>query len=57
MIDNDLNFDNGYEKAKGTSGPQRRSEELDHEARRRLEQRLEASRITKQTQDYNYDLD
>ncbi len=57
MMDNNLNTDNGYEDAEGASGPQRRDEELDHEARRRLEQRLEASWINRQTQDYNYDLD
>jgi hypothetical protein len=57
MIDDDTNFDNDHEEAKVSSGSQRRREELDHEARRRLEQRLEVSWIHKQTQDYDFDLD
>ena len=31
--------------------------EADHEARRRLEKKLEEARIKKQTQDYDFDFD
>jgi len=57
MIDDGTNFDNNHEEAKVSSGSQRRKEELDHEARRRLERRLEATWIHRQTQDYDFDLD
>lgn len=35
----------------------KRQAEADHEARRRLEKKLEEARLKKQTQDYDFDFD
>ena len=57
MSDHDLYLDSEQPGEKPPRESQRLQNERDYEARRRLEERLEASRIRKQTQDYDFDLD
>lgn len=53
----DLYPDSEQSGDKSLRDSQKSQDESDYKARRRLEERLEASRIKKQTQDYDFDLD
>ena len=57
MSDDDLYLDSEYTGEKASPGLQKHQKGSNYDARRRLEERLEASRIQKQTQDYDFDLD
>lgn len=57
MSEKDLYLDSDQPGEKASQIPQKSQGESDYAARRRLEERLEASRIRKQTQDYDFDLD
>ena len=58
MIDLDnLDFDSNVDGAEANSFSQKHQTVFNIDARRHLEERLEASRLQKQTQDYDFDLD
>ena len=56
MSSEDLYPDSEQPGDKSLRDSQKSQDESDYQARRRLEERLEASRIKKQTQDYDFDL-
>ena len=55
--DLELDTDDDFEEEKVLVLSEKRQLEVDRDARRRLEQKLEEARLKKQTQDYNFDLD
>ena len=55
-LDN-LDFDDSVGGAESTSYTEKHQVVFNVNARRHLEERLEASRVKKQTQDYDFDLD
>ena len=54
---NNLDFDDSVDGAETTSYTEKYQAVFNLDARRHLEERLEASRVQKQTQDYEFDLD
>jgi hypothetical protein len=52
-----LDFDDSVDGAESTSYTEKNQVVFNVDARRHLEERLEASRVQKQTQDYDFDLD
>ena len=57
MKDDDLYLDGEHPGESKPPGLKKCQDENIYDARRRLEDRLEASRIQKQTRDYDFDLD
>ena len=57
MNDDDLYLDSEQPGQNKPPGLKKNQNENIYDARRRLEERLEASRIQKQTRDYDFDLD
>jgi hypothetical protein len=55
--DLELDTDDDFEEEPVAVLSDKRQSEVDLEARRRLEKKLEETRIRKQTQDYDYDFD
>jgi hypothetical protein len=55
-LDN-LDFDDNSDGAETTSFTEKHQAVFNVDARRHVEERLEASRVQKQTQDYDFDLD
>ena len=53
----ELDTDDDFEEEKVPVLSEKRQLEVDREARRRLEQKLEEARLKKQTQDYDDDFD
>lgn len=58
MIDlENLDFDSNLNEVEAPSFEQKQQPIYNVDTRRHLEERLEASRLEKQTQDYDFDLD
>jgi hypothetical protein len=53
----ELDTDDDFEEEKVPVLSEKRQLEVDRDARRRLEQKLEEARLKKQTQDYDFNLD
>ena len=53
----ELDTDDDFEEEKVPVLSEKRQLEVDRDARRRLEQKLEEARLKKQTQDYDFDLE
>jgi len=56
-MNDDIDLDKDFVEDKASSVSQAVKAKLSADARRRLEERLEESRIKKQTRDYDFDLD
>jgi len=55
--DVELDLDDDFVEEKPPELSEKRQAEVNREARRRLEQKLEETRLKKQSQDYDFDLD